>query len=149
MISVTLISSFRCKHSVYSFFARPLGGLPPPVYASGPSSDPSARHVLVRPAVASLHHHVHARQHASRGLQSDGWNRFVAGRATCSVATRWATRWRVEKSSTGEGTRWFGGQKSPSGAKRRRRLILKIIIANVVSCDHCICLLYTSPSPRD
>ena len=29
--------------------------------------------------VASLHHHVHGRQHASRGLQSDGWNRFVAG----------------------------------------------------------------------
>ena len=33
----------------------------------------------------SLHHHVHGRQHASRALQSDGWNRFVAGRATCSV----------------------------------------------------------------
>jgi len=32
-----------------------------------------------------LHHHVHGRQHASRALQSDGWNRFVAGRATCSV----------------------------------------------------------------
>ena len=29
-------------------------------------------------AVASLHHHVHGRQHASRGLQSDRWNRFVA-----------------------------------------------------------------------
>ena len=25
------------------------------------------------------------RQHASRALQSDGWNRFVAGRASCSV----------------------------------------------------------------
>jgi len=37
-------------------------------------------------AVASLHHHVHGRQHASTALQSDeGWNRFVAGRATCSV----------------------------------------------------------------
>jgi len=36
-------------------------------------------------AVASLHHHVRGRQYASRGLQLDGWNRFVAGRATCSV----------------------------------------------------------------
>ena len=36
-------------------------------------------------AVASLHHHVHGRQHASRGLQWDGWNGFVAGRATGSV----------------------------------------------------------------
>jgi len=36
-------------------------------------------------AVASLDHHVHGRQHASRDLQSDGWNRFVAGRATCSM----------------------------------------------------------------
>jgi len=36
-------------------------------------------------AVASLHHHVHGRLHASRGLHCDGWNRFVAGRATCSV----------------------------------------------------------------
>ena len=34
---------------------------------------------------ASLHHHVHGRQHTSTGLQSDGWNRFVAGRATGSV----------------------------------------------------------------
>ena len=38
-----------------------------------------------RVAVASLHHHIHGRQHASRGLQWDGWNRFVAGRGTCSV----------------------------------------------------------------
>jgi len=30
-------------------------------------------------------HHVHGRQHVSRGLQSDVWNRFVAGRASCSV----------------------------------------------------------------
>jgi len=29
--------------------------------------------------------YVHGRQHASRDLQSDVWNRFVAGRATCSV----------------------------------------------------------------
>jgi len=36
-------------------------------------------------AVATLHHHVHGRLHASRGLHWDGWNRFVAGRATCSV----------------------------------------------------------------
>jgi len=36
-------------------------------------------------AVASLHHHVHGRQHASRGLKWDVWNRIVAGRATCSV----------------------------------------------------------------
>jgi len=42
-------------------------------------------HYQVRVAVASLHHHVHGRQDASRGLQSDGWNRFVAGRANCSV----------------------------------------------------------------
>ena len=27
-------------------------------------------------------------QHACRGLQSDGWTRFVAGRATCSVDGR-------------------------------------------------------------
>jgi len=36
-------------------------------------------------AVASLHHHVHGQQHASRGLQSESWNRFIAGRATCSM----------------------------------------------------------------
>ena len=36
-------------------------------------------------AVTSLHHHVHGRQHAFRALQSDVWNRFIAGRATCSV----------------------------------------------------------------
>ena len=35
--------------------------------------------------VASLHHHVHGRQHASSALQSVGWNRFIAGRASCSV----------------------------------------------------------------
>ena len=41
---------------------------------------------LVKPKVASLHHHVHGRQHASRALQSDEeWNRFLAGRASCSV----------------------------------------------------------------
>ena len=44
-------------------------------------------------------------RHASRGLQSDGWNRFVAGRATCSVDDHvgdatcgqevgWVIRWR-------------------------------------------------------
>jgi len=33
----------------------------------------------------SRHHHVHCRQHASRALLSDWRNRFVAGRATCSV----------------------------------------------------------------
>ena len=38
-----------------------------------------------RHAVASLHHHVHCRQHACRDLQLDVWNRFVAGRASCSV----------------------------------------------------------------
>ena len=37
------------------------------------------------PSRRSLHHHVRGRQHASRGLQWDGWNRFVAGRASCSV----------------------------------------------------------------
>ena len=41
--------------------------------------------IIVIIVVASLHHHVHGRQHASRGLQSDKWNRFVAGRASCSV----------------------------------------------------------------
>ena len=41
--------------------------------------------VIAARAVASLHHHVHGRQHASSALQSDVWNRFVAGRATCSV----------------------------------------------------------------
>ena len=30
-------------------------------------------------------HHFHDRQHASRGLQSDVWNRFVGSQATCSV----------------------------------------------------------------
>jgi len=35
-------------------------------------------------AVALLHHHVHGRQHAFIGLQSDAWNRSVAGRATYS-----------------------------------------------------------------
>jgi len=49
-------------------------------------------------AVASLHHHVHGRQHASRGLQLDVWNRFAAGRATCSVSTRWATPRAVRRS---------------------------------------------------
>jgi len=29
--------------------------------------------------------YVHGQQHASIDLQSDVWNRFVAGRATCSV----------------------------------------------------------------
>jgi len=38
-----------------------------------------------RRRVASLYNHVHGQQHASRGLQSDGWSRFVASRATCSV----------------------------------------------------------------
>ena len=33
----------------------------------------------------SLHHHVRGRQHVSRDLQLDVWNRFVAGRPTCSV----------------------------------------------------------------
>ena len=37
------------------------------------------------PSRRSLHHHVRGRQHASRGLQWDVWNRFVAGRASCSV----------------------------------------------------------------
>ena len=32
-----------------------------------------------------LTYHVHGRQHASRALQSDVWNRFVAGRAARSV----------------------------------------------------------------
>ena len=30
------------------------------------------------------------------------------------------------------------GTEVPSGAQRRRRPILKITIANIVSCDHCI-----------
>jgi len=40
-------------------------------------------------ALAAIHllltYHVHGRQHASRALQSDVWNRFVAGRAARSV----------------------------------------------------------------
>ena len=49
--------------------------------------------------------HVHSRQHASRGLQWDAWNRFIAGQATCSVDDQvgnvtcgqevgWVIRWR-------------------------------------------------------
>ena len=52
----------------------------------------------------TLLHHVHGQQQASRGLQWDGWNHFVAGRATCSVDEQvgdatcgqevsWAIRW--------------------------------------------------------
>ena len=41
--------------------------------------------VEVAVMVASLHHHVHGRQHASSALQLVGWNRFIAGRASCSV----------------------------------------------------------------
>ena len=52
----------------------------------------------------SLRHHVHGRQHASRGLQWDVWNRFIVGwatcfeddqvgDATCSQEVGWVIRW--------------------------------------------------------
>jgi len=60
-------------------------------------------------AVAALHHHVHNRQHASKGLQSDGWNRFIAGRATCSVDDQ------VGDATCGQGVssviRWYGAEE--------------------------------------
>jgi len=46
-----------------------------------------------------VHHHVHGRQHASRGLQSDGWNRFVLlVEPLVPWTTRWATPHAVRRS---------------------------------------------------
>jgi len=49
-------------------------------------------------AVVSLHHHVHCRQHPSRGLQLDGWKRFVAVEPLVLWTIRWATPCVVRRS---------------------------------------------------